>query len=174
MVERQAPLPFWCTFIDARTAGLHVRRGSKGVRLGLGDAPTGVGRREGCVFNVMDLVGSPLQHLLARRRKIRQQPSENPQSHCARQCHYARQLRKQVLSMVEGPNPPETTVRLAEEFLFELAWSLLTDRLRLPKQSEDFVLEEADWIEVLQESPRRFIALLSDASRVVDLFMEET
>lgn len=76
--------------------------------------------------------------------------------------------------MVEGPNPPETTVRLAEEFLFELAWSLLTDRLRLPKQSEDFVLEEADWIEVLQESPRRFIALLSDASRVVDLFMEET
>lgn len=56
-----------------------------------------------------------------------------------------------------------------EEFVSELTWILLADRLGLRRDYGVFVLAEADWIERVQQTPQTFIHLLADARRAADL-----
>ncbi|MEY4353347.1 MAG: hypothetical protein RLZZ609_1588 [Cyanobacteriota bacterium] len=68
LVRRGLALPWWCTYMQARQAGLTPRKGSHGVHLGWADPPSARRMQPPVVFNVADLVGPPLQcHLAARR-----------------------------------------------------------------------------------------------------------
>lgn len=63
----------------------------------------------------------------------------------------------------------DETVKPREEFLCELAWTLLADRLGLGREYGMFVLTKADWTSLLTRSPSRFFEVLADACKAVDL-----
>ena len=69
MVNRGVALPWWCTYVEAREGGLTPRKGAVGVALGVARPPGARRKRLEVVFNVADLVGRPLQQLMARRRQ---------------------------------------------------------------------------------------------------------
>lgn len=214
LVSHRAPLPLWCTYGEARAVGLQARRGCKGVRLGLanGDLPTP--HRQTCVFNVADLVGRPLQPLLARRRRAFQAmalpqhqvlsraalhfqswpvtvqfgaalPAYDPGEDIIRlpsrqrftcgETFLGTWARLQILSTGHPSRlnrqdraPVEGQEKARGEFLCELAWSLLADRMGLAREYGVFVLAEADWIALLRASAETFFELLAEASKAVD------
>lgn len=69
MVKGSKPLPWWCTYVEAREWGLTPRRGAEGVHLGLAQSQARRKQRPKVVFNVADLVGTSLQRILAKRRQ---------------------------------------------------------------------------------------------------------
>lgn len=70
LVSRGATLRWWCTYAEARQAGLSPRRGAEGVHLGLAEGKGRGGQRVEVVFHVSDLVGPKLQGLLTRRQHL--------------------------------------------------------------------------------------------------------
>lgn len=214
MAGRQAPLPLWATFAEAREAGLSVRRGSKGMRLGLADGGPSQGKRTTCVFNVCDLVGPGLQPLLRQRRKAVQAmhaahghtlcraerlmaawpiplseqglsptyrldrdqillPSR--QTFVCREAFLAAWARGLILATGHPTrlarrewNDPGPRAQQREDYVCEMAWTLLADRLGLDRECGVFKLAEADWNWLLTESSNRFFDLIADASHAVD------
>lgn len=176
MLNQDAPLPLWCSYVEARAGGLAPRRGSKGVHLGLAPSERNRHQQQVCVFNVADLVGPTFQHLLAKRRRAvrASSPTKGGSSqrdvHLVRTWHVGLFLSAGDSTAVEGKDghlgdghqPPRN------EFLRELAWAMLADRLGMNRECGVFVLEEADWIELLRASPQTFFELLRDASNAVD------
>ncbi|MFM7641897.1 MAG: ArdC-like ssDNA-binding domain-containing protein [Cyanobium sp.] len=93
LVQRGLALPWWCTYMEARQAGLTPRKGSQGVHLGWADQPSAQRERPPVVFNVADMFGQPLQrHLAARRvgdganRQAQQQRLANAEQRLNRWC----------------------------------------------------------------------------------------
>lgn len=176
MLNQGAPLPLWCTYLEARAGGLAPRRGSKGVHLGL--APSGLNRRpqQVCVFNVADLVGPTLQHMLAKRRRALRATSQTKgqsqqraedlvdawQQGLLHSAGESNRVGQENGDLGDGHKKPRN------EFLRELAWSMLADRIGMDRECGVFVLAEADWIQLLRASPQTFFELLTDASRAVD------
>lgn len=179
MLNQRAPLPLWCTYLEARAAGLAPRRGSKGVHLGL--APSGLkhSQHQGCVFNVADLVGPTYQHVLAKRRRAfrasRQAKGQNQQ----RAEHLCQTWQQGLLRSAEEPIRAwredgalvgDGHQKPRNAFLHELAWSMLANRTGIDQECGVFLLAEADWIQLLRASPQTFFELLTDASKAVDRF----
>ncbi len=214
LLSHRAPLPLWCTYGEARAVGLQARRGCKGVRLGLANHDLPTPRQQTCVFNVTDLVGRPLQTLLARRRRAIQAmtlPKHQVLSRAALRFQswpvavqfgatlpaydlgqdiirlpsrqrftcgeaflgtwarlqilstgHPNRLNRQDRASVEGQE------KARGEFLCELAWSLLADRMGLAREYGVFVLAEADWIVLLEASAETFFEILAEASKAVD------
>lgn len=73
LVRRQQSIPLWCTYMEARQAGLSPRRGAEGIHLGWSQPGSEADGKGLCVFNATDLVGAPLQRILQRRRRDRTQ-----------------------------------------------------------------------------------------------------
>lgn len=218
-VQRRTPLPWWCTYAEAKAAGLSPRRGAGGIRLGLASSRANHRQRVRVVFNVADLVGPTLQRALAQRRRALRASRATEQQrllaaenqlrhwpvriregrhlpgyriaadqiflpcrhtfHC-REAFLARWAREQIRSTWhpgrlrwEGEERNRCTVA-PKEFVIELTWILLADRLGLGVEDGPFVLTEADWIQMLQPSPDRFLELLTTAGKLMELLAPAT
>jgi antirestriction protein ArdC len=178
-VARDAPLPFWCTYMEAKHVGLTPRRGSQGVHLGWADACKASCRQNQIVvFNVIDLVGAPLQKLLARRQRNSRELARTRQGCETSLADRARSLILPTegasrLAAIEDPwatakdKPPA-------EFLWELTWTLLADQMNVRRECGGFLLAEADWIQMLEQSPQAFFDSLAWASKAVNALAPAT
>lgn len=172
-VARDAPLPFWCSYIEAKHVGLTPRRGSQGVHLGWADPCKAPCRQNQIVvFNVIDLVGAPLQKLLARRQRNSRELARTRQGCEASRVERARSLILPTegasrLAAFEDPWATATDKPPAE-FLWELTWTLLADQVNARRECGGFLLAEADWIQVLERSPQTFFDSLAWASKAMD------
>lgn len=176
MLNQGAPLPLWCTYFEARSAGLAPRRGSKGVQLGLAPSGLNPSQPKGCVFNVADLVGPTYQSMLAKRRRALR-ASRQAKGQSQKWAEHLCKSWQQGLFL-----PTEEPIRVWREdgalgdshrkprnaFLHELGWSMLADRIGVNREYGVFVLAEADWIHLLRASPQTFFELLTEASKAVD------
>lgn len=159
LAERGGTLPWWCTFAEARQAGLSPRRGAKGVHLGLARPRQGPGHRLEVVFNASDLVGATFQARLAHRGRLVQC------RHRFRGEHRWREAR-------QAPPPGLASGRDEagdrQAFIHELAWTLMADRMGLSKSNGVYGLVASDWIQRLRDAPQTFFELLADAGTIVD------
>lgn len=212
LVQRGLALPWWCTYMEARQAGLTPRKGSQGVHLGWADPPSAQGKQPHVVFNVADLVGPPLQrHLTARRlgdranRGAEQQRLANAEQLLNRWCVPVReggylpgyQLEEDAIllpsrhnfhcreaflatwacAQIRSTGHPKRLAQGAnrdwlvnrQEFVMELAWIMLADRLGLGRQHGVFVLGASDWTGMLQSGPNVLVELVTQASKTADL-----